>query len=53
MNITVLSYCGELHFGIVHDPELLPDGWELAGLIPKSFQALQAAVDDKLEPSEA
>jgi len=45
MNITVLSYCGEMYFGIVHDPGLLPDGWELAGLIPKSFQALQAAVD--------
>ncbi len=52
MNITVLSYCGELHFGIVFDPGLIRDGWELAGLIPKSFQALQAAVDQKLEPSE-
>lgn len=48
MNITVVSYCGELHFGIVHDPQLLPDPWELAGLIPKSFQVLQAAVDRKL-----
>ncbi|MAG31066.1 MAG: hypothetical protein CL908_09280 [Deltaproteobacteria bacterium] len=48
MNITVVSYCGALHFGIVHDPELLPDPWELSGLMPKSLNVLQAALDRKL-----
>lgn len=49
LNITVLSYCGELHFGIIHDPALVPDAWELAGRIPKSLQQLQQAVDGQLE----
>lgn len=49
MNITVVSYCGELHFGMVHDPELLPDPWELAGGIAKQLAVLQAAVDRRLE----
>jgi hypothetical protein len=49
LNITVLSYCGELHFGIIHDPALVPDAWELAGRIPKSLQQLQQAVDRQLE----
>jgi diacylglycerol O-acyltransferase / wax synthase len=49
LNITVLSYCGELHFGLVHDPALLPDAWDLAGRIPKSLQSLQLAVDRALE----
>ncbi len=45
LNITVLSYCGELHFGLVHDPELVPDAWELAERIPKSLQELQSSLD--------
>ena len=45
LNITVLSYCGELHFGLVHDPELIPDAWELAERIPKSLQKLQSSLD--------
>lgn len=48
LNITVLSYCGELHFGIVHDPDLVPDAWALAGRIPKSLQELQQAVDRQI-----
>ena len=44
LNITVLSYDGELHFGIVHDPALVPDAWELAERIPKSLQTLQLAI---------
>jgi len=48
LNITVLSYCGELHFGLSHDPELVPDAWSLADQIPKAFQALQAAADRNL-----
>ena len=45
MNITVLSYCGELHFGLVYDPDLVSDVWELVERIPKSLQALQESVD--------
>jgi WS/DGAT/MGAT family acyltransferase len=48
LNITVVSYCGELHFGIVHDPKLLPDPWELAGEIAKNLQQLQHSVDREL-----
>jgi len=51
LNITVLSYCGELHFGLAHDPDLLPDAWALAEQIPKNLQQLQRAVDEKLDPS--
>lgn len=51
LNITVLSYCGELHFGLAHDPDLVPDAWALAEQIPKNFQRLQSAVDEKLDPS--
>lgn len=49
LNITLISYCGEIHFGLVHDPELLPDAWELAGRIPKGLIELQEAVDRQLE----
>ncbi len=49
LNITVLSYCGELHFGVVHDPALVPDAWDLAGRIPKSLQDLQQAVDSQID----
>lgn len=49
LNITVVSYCGELHFGLVHDPDLLPEAWALAEQIPKNFQLLQSAVDRQLE----
>ena len=48
MNITVLSYCGELHFGVVHDPRRLPQPWELTGRIAKQLQLLQQAVDARL-----
>ena len=48
LNITVVSYCGELHFGLAHDPDLLPDAWSLAEQIPKDFQRLQSAVDKQL-----
>ena len=49
LNITVLSYCGELHFGLVHDPALVPEAWDLAGLIGKNLQKLQGAVDREVE----
>jgi diacylglycerol O-acyltransferase len=44
VNITVVSYAGELHFGIVYDPEILESGWEIADSIPKHLVALQASI---------
>ncbi len=48
LNITVVSYAGQLHFGIVYDPELLESGWELADAIPKQLMELQAAIASEL-----
>ena len=31
LNITVMSYCGQLDFGIVADREQMPDVWSLIG----------------------
>jgi WS/DGAT/MGAT family acyltransferase len=43
LNITVMSYCGELNFGIVSDREQMPDVWSL-------IEWLREATDE-LEPS--
>ena len=43
LNITVMSYCGELDFGIVGDREELPNLWELIGWLQESLEELQAA----------
>ncbi len=45
LNITVMSYCGELNFGIVADREQMPDVWSLIGW-------LREAVDE-LEPRDS
>lgn len=42
-NITVLSYAGELHFGLVGDPDLVENIWEIADGIPKALVALEEA----------
>jgi diacylglycerol O-acyltransferase len=47
VNITLVSYCGELHFGITADPELLPEPWLLAGSIPKALLALQESLSSR------
>jgi hypothetical protein len=44
VNITLVSYCGELHFGITADPDLLPEPWLLAGAIPKALLEMQEAL---------
>jgi hypothetical protein len=49
LNITVLSYDGVLHFGLVHDPKLVPEAWDLAERIPKSLLALQNEIDQQLD----
>jgi diacylglycerol O-acyltransferase len=45
-NITVVSYCGELHFGAIADPNLVDNVWEIADAIPKSLGNLEQAVSE-------
>jgi WS/DGAT/MGAT family acyltransferase len=40
LNITVLSYCGHLDFGIVADREQMPDVWKLIGWLRDSLAEL-------------
>ncbi len=49
LNLTLISYCGQIHFGLIYDPDLLPDAWELVGRIPKNLLALQEAVGREFE----
>jgi WS/DGAT/MGAT family acyltransferase len=44
-NITVVSYNGEMHFGVIADPELVDNVWELADAIPKALGELEAAAE--------
>lgn len=45
LNITVLSYCDELHFGIVGCAELVPDPWALVSGLRASLDELTARCD--------
>ena len=47
LNITVISYNGQLHFGITADPNLVPEPGEIAGAIPKALLELQAALQKR------
>ena len=40
LNITVMSYCGQLHFGIVADRNMMPDVWSLMGWLQEELDAL-------------
>jgi diacylglycerol O-acyltransferase / wax synthase len=42
LNITVMSYCGQLNFGIVADREQMPDVWSLSGWLGEALDELQA-----------
>ncbi|MCW3016441.1 MAG: wax ester/triacylglycerol synthase family O-acyltransferase [Solirubrobacterales bacterium] len=44
LNITVVSYAGQLEIGVVGDRELVPDAWELVGDIEAEFAELYAAL---------
>jgi diacylglycerol O-acyltransferase len=44
LNITVQSYCGNLDFGIVVDRDLVPDVWDLAGMLHEATDELLLAV---------
>ena len=41
LNITVMSYCGCLDFGIVADREQMPDAWELMGWLSGALEELR------------
>ena len=43
LNITVWSYLGTLYFGLISCRELMPDLWDLAGLLPEALDELVAA----------
>lgn len=43
LNITVMSYCGHMDFGIVADREQMPDAWKLMEWLRESLQELQPA----------
>jgi hypothetical protein len=43
LNITVMSYCGQLHFGIVADRGMMPDVWSLMGWLQEELAALGSA----------
>jgi WS/DGAT/MGAT family acyltransferase len=44
LNITVMSYCGHLDFGLVADRDQMPDLWKLLGWLDEGLEELKAAV---------
>jgi hypothetical protein len=42
LNITVMSYCGLLNFGIVSDREQMPDLWSLVEWLRDALAELEA-----------
>ncbi len=46
LNITAITYCDEIFFGITADPRLVSDPWILAEASSKSLLDLQAAMKD-------
>jgi WS/DGAT/MGAT family acyltransferase len=45
LNITVMSYCGRLNFGIVSDREQMPDVWSLIGWLGDALNELEPAAE--------
>jgi WS/DGAT/MGAT family acyltransferase len=50
-NITVLSYCGDLHFGLIADPNLVDNVHEIADGLPKALVELEAAANRDVQRS--
>ena len=40
LNITVMSYCGMLDFGILADRDQMPDVWSLIGWLEEALAEL-------------
>jgi diacylglycerol O-acyltransferase len=45
LNITMWSYLGQMNFGLLSSPTLLPDLWRLAELLPESMAELLKAAE--------
>ncbi len=43
LNITVLSYMDRIDIGLTSDPELVPDLWHMAELLPAALEELMQA----------
>ena len=43
LNITVMSYCGQLDFGIVADREQMPDAWPLIDWLREAVEEFKPA----------
>lgn len=46
LNITAVSYCGEVHIGITADPSRVAEPARIADAIPKALGELQQAAED-------
>jgi len=46
LNITVLSYAGELQYGLLSTPEIAPDVQKLADMIADEFRMIQKAASE-------
>ena len=44
LNITVISYCDAIDFGVMSCPQLLPEPADLAGRIPGALRELEHAI---------
>ena len=53
LNITVMSYCGQLDFGIVADREQMPDLWSLMGWLGDALEELRPPARPHAEPKPA
>lgn len=40
LNVTVMSYCGYVDFGLLSCPEVVPDAWRIADAIPFALKEL-------------
>ncbi|WP_370328919.1 wax ester/triacylglycerol synthase family O-acyltransferase [Mycolicibacterium hippocampi] len=46
LNITAMSYNGQVGFGIISSPDLVPDLWSLADALPAALAELIASITD-------
>jgi len=53
LNITVMSYCGRLDFGIVADRDQIPDAWSLMDGLRGALSELRPVTGDAVEPKDA
>jgi WS/DGAT/MGAT family acyltransferase len=52
LNITVMSYCGHLDFGIVADREQMPDVWSLMGWLGEALEELRPSAPPTTRPHD-